>query len=145
MDRGRFPKCRHGTKVDGKTPYARVVPSAMKRGGKAVIQALGLCFDNHERARHSRRMDVRDAGRRGGQRKSPAKRVAAQKNGVRGGRPNKAQALLRRMRAMYEEVKDKTLDIDHGDLWLIIERLCREPNSGRRFFIRPLKDGGYGF
>ena len=90
-------------------------------------------------------MNVRDAGRRGGQRKSPAKRAAAQKNGARGGRPTKGQVLLRRMRAMYARIQDQDLSIDPGDLGLIIERLCRAPNSGRRFFIRPRNDGGYGF
>jgi hypothetical protein len=90
-------------------------------------------------------MNARDVGRRGGQRKSPAKRLAAQRNGARGGRPTKAQALLRRMRAVYATLQDQELNIDPGDLGLIIERLCRTPNSGRRFFIRPRKGGGYGF
>ncbi len=90
-------------------------------------------------------MNVRDAGRRGGQRKSPAKRAAAQRNGARGGRPKKAHVLLRTMQAMYAKIRNQPLNIDPGDLGLIIERLCRAPNSGRRFFIRPRKGGGYGF
>ncbi len=90
-------------------------------------------------------MDARDAGRRGGRRKSPAKRAAAQRNGARGGRPSKGELLLRRMRAMYAKVSEQHLTIDPGDLGLIIERLCRAPDSGRRFFIRPRSDGGYGF
>lgn len=90
-------------------------------------------------------MDVRDAGRRGGQRKSLAKGVAARKNGARGGRPTKVQALLRRMAAMYAKIGDQCRHVDPGDLGLIIERLCRAPNSGRQFFIFPRKTGGYGF
>jgi hypothetical protein len=90
-------------------------------------------------------MNVRDAGRQGGQRKSPAKRAAARKNGARGGRPNNVQALLRRMRAMYAKIGDQCRHIDPGDLGLIIERLCRAPNSDRRFFIFPRQDGGYDF
>jgi hypothetical protein len=90
-------------------------------------------------------MDVRDAGRQGGQRKSPAKRAAARQNGARGGRPSKVQALLRRMRVMYAKIGDQCRHIDPGDLGLIIERLCRAQNSGRQFFIFPRKGGGYGF
>jgi len=90
-------------------------------------------------------MNVRDAGRSGGQRQSPAKRAAARRNGARGGRPSNAQVLLRRMRAMYTKIGDQCRDVDPGDLGLIIERLCRAPNSGRQFFIFPRKSGGYGF
>jgi hypothetical protein len=89
-------------------------------------------------------MDVKAAGRRGGQRKSPAKRAAARRNGARGGRPNKAQALVRRMQVVHAKIKDQCRSIDPHDLWLIIERMCRQPGSGRRFFIRPLEGGGYG-
>lgn len=89
-------------------------------------------------------MDVRDAGQRGGRSKSSAKRAAARRNGRGGGRPNKAQDLLRRMRAVHERIKDQCQNIDPHDLWLIIERMCRRPGSGRRFFIRPLEGGGYG-
>jgi hypothetical protein len=49
------------------------------------------------------------------------------------------------MRAMHAKIEPHHLDIDPEDLGLIIERLCRAPNSGRRFFIRPRKDGGFGF
>jgi hypothetical protein len=90
-------------------------------------------------------MNAHDAGRRGGQSKSPAKRSAAKRNGSRGGRPRKVQALLRRMRVMYVKIGDQCRHIDPGDLGLIIERLCRASNSGRQFFIFPRKDGGYGF
>lgn len=49
------------------------------------------------------------------------------------------------MRAMHARVADKCRHIDPGDLDLIIERLCREPNSNRAFFIYPRADGGYEF
>jgi hypothetical protein len=90
-------------------------------------------------------MNARAAGQLGGKRRSPAKRVAARRNGALGGRPKKAEVLLRDMRAMYAKIKDRCSDIDPGDLGLIIERMCRPPGSGRRFFIRPLEGGGYGF
>jgi hypothetical protein len=90
-------------------------------------------------------MNARAAGQRGGRRKSPAKRVAAQRNGALGGRPKKVEMLLRNMRAVYAKIKDQGLNIDPGDLGLIVERMCRPPGSGRRFFIRPLVGGGYGF
>jgi hypothetical protein len=90
-------------------------------------------------------MNARDAGRQGGQQKSFAKRTAARRNGALGGRPRKAELLIRDMRVMYDEIKDQCSSIDPGDLGLIIERMCRPPGSGRRFFIRPLMGGGYGF
>ncbi len=90
-------------------------------------------------------MNARDAGRRGGRRKSPAKTAAARANGARGGRPKKVHVLLQNMRTLRAKIEARTLNIDPDDLGLIIERLCRAPNSGRRFFIRPRKDGGFGF
>jgi len=89
-------------------------------------------------------MNARDAGRRGGQRSSPAKRAAARANGARGGRPKNAEVLVQRMHAIHAELAKHHLDIDPHDLDLIIERMCRQPGSGRRFFIRPLRGGGYG-
>jgi hypothetical protein len=89
-------------------------------------------------------MNARAAGKLGGKRKSRAKRAAARRNGALGGRPKRAEVLLRDMRAMYEKIRGKCLNIDPGDLNLIIERMCRRPGSGRRFFIRPLEGGGYG-
>lgn len=88
-------------------------------------------------------MDVREAGRQGGQRKSAAKQAAARRNGARGGRPGRLQALLRRMRAMHAKVEGRLPDMDPHDLDLIIERLCRRFGDGRRFFIRPRIGGGY--
>jgi hypothetical protein len=90
-------------------------------------------------------MNPRVAGRRGGQRRTAAKRAAARKNGARGGRPSRVEALLGRMRAMHERLAKQRLDIDPDDLDLIVEHMCREPNSDRRFFIHPRRDGGYGF
>ena len=90
-------------------------------------------------------MNVKEAGRQGGQQKSPAKKAAARKNGAHGGRPTKVQRLLRRMREMHEKVARWCSHIDPGDLDLIIECLCREPNSDRPFFIYPRQDGGYEF
>jgi len=90
-------------------------------------------------------MNARDAGRRGGQQKSLAKRVAARRNGALGGRPKKAELLLRDMHAVYDKIKDQCSSIDPGDLGLIVERMCRPPGSGRCFFIRPLRGGGFGF
>lgn len=48
---------------------------------------------------------------------------------------------------MYETIKDdpRVARIDPGDLGLILERLCREPGSGRRFFLYPRASGGYDF
>lgn len=86
---------------------------------------------------------VHAAGRGRGQRSSPAKRAAARKNGARGGRPTKAEALVRRMRAMHEKIGIACSHIDPHDLDLIIERMCRDPGSDRRFFIYPRSDGGY--
>jgi hypothetical protein len=48
------------------------------------------------------------------------------------------------MRDLYEKIHAAAPAIDPGDLLLIVERMCRRPGSGRRFFIRPLKGGGYG-
>jgi hypothetical protein len=49
------------------------------------------------------------------------------------------------MQAARAKLADRNLDIDPGDLDLILERLCRTPNSGRRFFIRPRQGGGFVF
>lgn len=88
-------------------------------------------------------MDAREAGRLGGRNQSAAKLVAARRNGAKGGRPSRVQGLLRRMRAMHAKVAGRLPDMDPHDLDLIIERLCRRFGDGRRFFIRPRKDGGY--
>lgn len=88
-------------------------------------------------------MNKRDSGQRGGRRKSPAKQAAARRNGAHGGRPTRAEALLRDMRALYEKLAAKCPEIDPGDLTLIVERMCRRPGSSRRFFIHPLAGGGY--
>jgi hypothetical protein len=90
-------------------------------------------------------MNIREAGQKGGLSQSSAKRAAAKQNGTRGGRPKQAHVLLRRMRALYAKIGDQCRHIDPGDLGLIIERLCRAPNSGRQFFIFPRQGGGYGF
>lgn len=91
----------------------------------------------------SHEMDKRAAGRRGGRQRSVAKQAAARANGARGGRPKKAAALVRCMIELRAKVAH--LKMDPGDRDLIVERLCRQPGSGRRFFIRPRKGGGYGF
>ena len=103
----------------------------------------GLIEDNPS-TWHSRSVNKRDAGQLGGRRKSPAKQAASRQNGARGGRPKRAEALLRDMRALYEKLAPKCPEIDPGDLSLIVERMCRRPGSGRRFFIHPLPGGGYG-
>lgn len=90
-------------------------------------------------------MDAQRAGRRGGRSRSSAKRAAARRNGSRGGRPRKVVALLRRMDAMRDKLRGRLPEVDPSDLDLIIERLCRLPGDRGRFFIRPRKDGGYGF
>jgi hypothetical protein len=84
-------------------------------------------------------------GSHGGRSKSPAKQRAARRNGARGGRPSNALALMARMRAMHAKIGERCKHIDPGDLDLIIERMCRAPNSGRQFFIFPRPGGGYGF
>lgn len=89
-------------------------------------------------------MKVVHHGQRG-RSKSAAKASAARRNGKSGGRPSRAQRLLRRMSVVHDRISGANLDVDPGDLWMIIERLCREKNSGRRFFIRPRSGGGYGF
>jgi hypothetical protein len=89
-------------------------------------------------------MNARKAGQIGGRQKSPAKRLAARRNGALGGRPKKADVFLRNMRALYKKLHDKCPHIDPEDLILIVERMCRLPGSGRRFFIRSLESGGYG-
>lgn len=92
-------------------------------------------------------MNAKDAGRRGGRRQSHAKRAAARANGARGGRPSAAEALIRRMREMHAKIRAAggCPDIDPDDLDLIIERLCRDANSSRVFFIFPQKNGGYAY
>jgi hypothetical protein len=90
-------------------------------------------------------MNASDAGRRGGQQKSAAKRSAARRNGTRGGRPRKADALLQRMAVLKAKIDPLKIGIDPDDLDLIIERLCRLPGDGRRFFIHPRQAGGYDF
>ena len=89
-------------------------------------------------------MDARAAGRLGGKRRSLTKRASSRRNGALGGRPKKAELLLREMRALYEKLRGKCPNVDPEDLILIVERMCRRPGSGRRFFIRPLEGGGYG-
>ena len=89
-------------------------------------------------------MDKRDAGQHGGRSRSLAKQTASRRNGVLGGRPTRAKALLCAMRRLYEHLHGKCPEIDPGDLSLIVERMCRRPGSGRRFFIRPLEGGGFG-
>jgi hypothetical protein len=76
---------------------------------------------------------------------SKKKRDAARKNGRLGGRPSKMAALLERMRSMRAGLADRVLDVDPHDLDLIIERLCRLPGDGRRFFIYASNGGGYAF
>jgi hypothetical protein len=88
-------------------------------------------------------MDRQSAGRLGGQARSGAKEAAARGNGKLGGRPSKAVTLVRDMRAMYRHVRHT--GIDPHDLWLIVERLCRGPDSNRCFFLLPHAGGGYGF
>ena len=88
-------------------------------------------------------VNARTAGKKGGRSKSAAKQAASRKNGARGGRPSAARALLKRIVAAQADLQ--LPDIDPGDLGLILERLCRAPNSGRRFFIRPIKGGGFAF
>jgi hypothetical protein len=47
------------------------------------------------------------------------------------------------MRALHQKIRLLCPTIDLDDLSLIVERMCRRPGSGRRFFMRPLEGGGY--
>lgn len=76
---------------------------------------------------------------------SAAKCSAARANGALGGRPSAVALLRSRMRGLYAKIGDLCRDMDPGDLDLIIERLCRSPGSGRRFFLRSQIGGGYAF
>lgn len=49
------------------------------------------------------------------------------------------------MDSMRDKLRGRLPDVDPSDLDLIIERLCRLPGDRGRFFIRPRRDGGYGF
>ena len=92
-------------------------------------------------------MNVSEAGRRGGRSRSASKQRASKKNGARGGRPSRAQALLKRIQEMRAKIINSPLivGIDPEDLDLIVERLCREPDDRRRFFLRPSSEGRYVF
>ena len=76
---------------------------------------------------------------------SPARRAAARRNGRRGGRPRKAQALVARIQALYAKLAPLVPDVDPGDAMLIIERMCRGPRDDRAFFIFQRPGGGYDF
>jgi len=78
-------------------------------------------------------------------RNNRSRQTAARENGRLGGRPRKADALITRVQALYDEVFNKLSGIDPGDALLIIERMCRGPRDNRAFFIFPRPGGGYDF
>ena len=73
------------------------------------------------------------------------RQTAARENGRLGGRPRKADALVARVQALYDEVFNKLSGVDPGDALLIIERMCRGPRDNRAFFIFSRPGGGYDF
>jgi len=83
-------------------------------------------------------------GRRGGRSRSEKKRAAVRRNGMRGGRPLDIDLFARRVSRLQEELGPELPEIDPDDLNLIIDCLLR-PVTQRKFFVYPLKGGGYAF
>ena len=53
--------------------------------------------------------------------------------------------LIRQIRETQERLTPLLPDMDPGDLHLILERIFRPDGTDRRFFIREISPGRYGF
>jgi hypothetical protein len=89
-------------------------------------------------------MDASEMGRKGGRRRTAAKRAAARRNGARGGRPSEAQKLAREVRDTCVRLAPQFPKIDPGDLRLIVRCLLLPP-SRRAVFLTRREDGRYVF
>jgi hypothetical protein len=89
-------------------------------------------------------VDVREMGRQGGRSRSAAKRAAARRNGVRGGRPRNAEVLARRVDETCARIAPQLPQVAPGDLRLIV-RCMLLPPARRAVFVTRRKDGRYVF
>lgn len=83
-------------------------------------------------------------GRRGGRSKTEAKRSAARRNGLRGGRPREVDRFAREVRETCLRLSPQLPDIDPGDLRMIVRALLL-PAARRAVFVSRRKDGRYVF
>ena len=83
-------------------------------------------------------------GRRGGQSRSAAKRTAARRNGLRGGRPREVDRLARKVRDACARLAPMLPGMDAGDLRLIVRSLLLPP-ARRAVFLARRPDGRYVF
>ena len=83
-------------------------------------------------------------GRRGGRSRSAAKRVAARRNGARGGRPRDVDVLARRARELCALLAPELPGVDPADLRLIV-RCLLVPPARRAVFVARRNDGRYVF
>ena len=83
-------------------------------------------------------------GRRGGQSRSSAKRAAAQRNGMRGGRPRDVDVLARSVNDVCARLAPRLPGVDRGDLRLIVRCLLLPP-ARRAVFVARRSDGRYVF
>jgi len=89
-------------------------------------------------------MDAGEMGRRGGRSRSAAKRVAARRNGARGGRPRDVDLLAWRVRDVCARLAPELPGVDPGDLRLIVRCLLLPP-ARRAVFVARRNDGRYVF
>jgi hypothetical protein len=83
-------------------------------------------------------------GRLGGRSKSASKRVAARRNGKRGGRPRKADVFARKVTEECRRLAPLLPQIEPGDLRLIV-RCMLLPPARRCVFVTRRTDGRYVF
>lgn len=89
-------------------------------------------------------MNARQMGHKGGLSRSEAKRVAARRNGMRGGRPRMVEQFARELRELHAQLAPVLPEVDPGDLSLILDCLLRPPER-RVIFIFRREDGRYVF
>lgn len=56
--------------------------------------------------------------------------------------PEERDQFVKKVLAERDRLAPQFPDIDPGDMLLILESLLLPPEEDRRFFLRPLKDGG---
>jgi hypothetical protein len=101
-------------------------------------------FEKPKRLGYSQAVDAKQMGRKGGRSRSVAKRAAARRNGVRGGRPSRAELFARRVRETCARLAPEYPQIDPSDLYRIV-RLRLLPPVKRCVFIFRRSDGRYVF
>jgi len=89
-------------------------------------------------------VDAAEMGRRGGRSRSPKKRLAAQRNGARGGRPRNADRFADRVDEVCRTLIPRLPHVDPGDLRLIVRCLLLPP-ARRAVFVTRRQDGRYVF